>query len=46
MAEDQLFIERRPQGDYAVKWGNAARASAVEPTQKEAIQRARELNPG
>jgi|tagenome__1003787_1003787.scaffolds.fasta_scaffold20972972_3 hypothetical protein len=41
-----LFVERRPQGDYAVKKANAERASAVAPTQKEAIERARELNPG
>jgi hypothetical protein len=46
MVDDQLFIERRPHGDYAVRWGNAARASAVLPTQAEAIDRARELNPG
>jgi hypothetical protein len=43
--KDQLFVERRPQGDYAVKRGNADRASAVAPTQREAIDRARELNP-
>jgi len=43
--KDQLFVERRPQGDYAVKKGDAERASAVERTQAEAIERARELNP-
>ena len=43
--KDQLFVERRPQGDYAVRRRNAERASAVLPTQREAIQRARELNP-
>ena len=46
MKKDQLFVEQRPQGDYAVKRGGAERASAVAPTQAEAIQRARELNPG
>jgi hypothetical protein len=46
MTDDQLFVERRPGGDYAVKKGNAQRASDVLPTQKEAIDRARELNPG
>jgi hypothetical protein len=46
MANNRLFVERRPQGDYAVRRPNAARASAVEPTQGEAIGRARELNPG
>ncbi len=46
MSEDQLFVERRPKKDYAVRWGNASRASAVLPTQAQAIERARELNPG
>ena len=43
--KDQLFIEQRPQGDYAVRRGGSERASAVLPTQREAIERARELNP-
>jgi hypothetical protein len=43
--KDQLFVERRPQGDYAVRRGGAERASAVLPTQAQAIDRARELNP-
>lgn len=45
MSDDNLFIERREQGDYAVRKPNSDRASAVKPTQKEAIDRARELNP-
>jgi len=45
MDKDQLFVERRPEGDYAVRRGNSERASAVLPTQAEAIERARELNP-
>ncbi len=45
MDKDQLFVERRPQGDYAVRKSNSERASAVRPTQAEAIERARELNP-
>lgn len=45
MNDDQLFIERRPEGDYAVRRGGAKRASAVEPTQADAIERARELDP-
>ena len=44
--DDQLFVERRAEGDYAVRRGNSERASAVRPTQAEAIERARELNPG
>lgn len=45
MNKDQLFVERRAQGDYAVRRGNSQRASAVRPTQAEAIDRARQLNP-
>jgi hypothetical protein len=44
-SKDQLFVERREQGDYAVRRDNAERASAVLPTQAEAIAQARELNP-
>ncbi len=32
MKNDQLFVEKRPQGDFAVRKGNSERASAVEPT--------------
>ena len=42
---NSLFVERRPGGDYAVRKPNAERASAVTPTQAEAIERAKELNP-
>ncbi len=45
MSDEQLFVERREEGDYAVRKPNSQRASAVEPTQKDAIERARELNP-
>ena len=45
MNKDQLFVERRPQGDYAVRRPDSERASDVLPTQREAIERARELNP-
>lgn len=45
MTKDRLFVERRPQGDYAVRRPNSQRASDVLPTQGEAIQRARQLNP-
>lgn len=44
--KDRLFIEQRPQGDYAVRKPDSERASDVLPTQAEAIERARELNPG
>ncbi len=46
MSKERLFVERRPQGDFAVRRPNAERASAVLPTQGAAIERARELNPG
>lgn len=45
MTNEQLFVERRPEGDYAVRKPNSERASAVLSTQAEAIERARELNP-
>jgi hypothetical protein len=46
MSKDRLFVEQRPEGDYAVRKPNSERASAVLPTQGQAIERARELNPG
>jgi len=45
MSKDQLFIEQRKQGDFAVKKGNADRASAIADTQAEAIAIAKKLNP-
>ena len=42
---NQFYIERRDGGDYAVRRGGADRASAVEPTQHQAIERAREMDP-
>ena len=46
MTSKKIYVERRPEGDYAVRRGGSERASAIEPTQKAAIERARELNPG
>jgi hypothetical protein len=45
MAKDEIFIERRPQGDYAIRRPGSSRASSVEPTQAEAIDRADEIAP-
>ena len=45
MSNKDLFIERRPQGDFAVRRANSERASAVEPTQAKAIAEARRLKP-
>jgi len=44
--DNKLFVEKRPAGDFAVRKGNSERASAVLPTQAEAIARAKKLNPG
>ncbi len=45
LPRDQLFVERRGQGDYAVRRSGSERASAIAPTQAEAIARAKEINP-
>ena len=45
MTDKRIYIERRPEGDYAVRRPGAERASAIEQTQKKAIERARELAP-
>jgi len=46
MSKNPRFIERRPEGDYAIRRGGSQRASAVEPTQAKAIERARDMSPG
>jgi hypothetical protein len=45
MAKNSFYIEKRKEGDFAIRKPNSGRASAVEPTQAKAIERARELNP-
>jgi Uncharacterized protein conserved in bacteria (DUF2188) len=45
-SDERLFVERRPEGDYAIRKANSDRASAVLPTQAEAIKKARELGHG
>ncbi len=45
MSNKDLFVERRPQGDFAVRRANSERASAVAPTQTKAIAEARRLEP-
>ena len=45
MAKDEIFVEQRPNGDYAVRRPNSDRASAVTPTQREGIGRAGEIAP-
>ncbi len=46
MNDMRLFVERRPEGDYAVRKPNSERASAVCRTQAEAIARAKEMSHG
>ena len=42
----ELYVERRPEGDYVVRTTRIrSRASAVESTQTEAIDTAREIEP-
>lgn len=43
MANKNHYVERRPQGDYAVRKPGSERASDVLPTQRAAIERAKEL---
>jgi hypothetical protein len=45
MSNKDLFVERRPQGDFAVRRANSERASLVTDTQAEAIAKARKLEP-
>ncbi|MDE1981600.1 MAG: DUF2188 domain-containing protein [Betaproteobacteria bacterium] len=45
MRKNEFFIERRPQGDYAVRKPDSERASTVADTQKKAIEAAKKLNP-
>jgi hypothetical protein len=45
MAKREIYIERRPEGDYAVRRPGSERASAVELTQRQAIERGREIAP-
>jgi hypothetical protein len=45
MIKKQTYVERRPQGDWAVRRPNAERASGISPTQAKAIKLARQLEP-
>jgi Uncharacterized protein conserved in bacteria (DUF2188) len=47
MNDKRLYVEqRKDKGDYAVRRANSERASAIAPTQAEAIEIARRINPG
>ncbi len=41
-----IYIERRPEGDYAVRQEHSKRASATAPTQGKAIAKAEKMFPG
>jgi hypothetical protein len=45
MSKGNIFVERRGIGRYAVLKPGAERASAILPTQAEAIERAKEISP-
>jgi hypothetical protein len=45
MGDKRIFVEQRPEGDWAVRRANSDRASDVLPTQEAAIARAKELEP-
>lgn len=45
MSNNDLFVERRDQGDFAVRRANSQRASLVADTQADAIAGARKLDP-
>jgi hypothetical protein len=45
MSDKRIYVEQREEGDWAVRRAGSERASDVLPTQKEAIDRAKELEP-
>jgi hypothetical protein len=45
MTDKHLYIEQRPEGNYAVRKPNSERASVVCPTQGKAIQWAKDAHP-
>lgn len=46
MSKQGIYVEQRPDGDFAVRREDSKRASAVKPTQDAEIKRAREIEPG
>jgi hypothetical protein len=44
--EEQIYIEERADGKYAIRKGNSERASAVEDSQEKAIEVAAQMFPG
>jgi hypothetical protein len=46
ISDKRVYVERREEGDYAVRKGCSERAGAEAPTQKEAIEIAKSMNSG
>jgi len=46
MSKGNVYVEQTGDGNFAVRREGSERASAILPTQAEAIERAREMNPG
>lgn len=46
MADHHMYVEKRDDGSWAVRRRGAEKASAITDTQKQAIERAREIEPG
>jgi hypothetical protein len=45
VGKGNVYVERRPQADYAVRREGSDRASAVTSTQAKAIERAQQIAP-
>jgi Uncharacterized protein conserved in bacteria (DUF2188) len=45
LSKDSFYIEKRDQGDFAIRKANSERASAVQPTQAKAVKKAQQMNP-
>lgn len=45
MPKKELYVERREEGDYAIRRPDSERASDICDTQAEAIERARDIDP-
>jgi antitoxin HicB len=45
LAQPQFYVERRSDGSYSATRSDASRATAIEPTQAGAIERARSIDP-
>ncbi len=45
MPNNIIFIERRDGGDFAARKANSQRASYVSKTQKDAIEKAKSIDP-